>query len=254
MTRPRLLTWSTRELAELAGTTVKAVRYYHAAGLLDQPERAPNGYKRYRLEHLVKVIRIRRLVELGVPAAQIGELEASSARSEEVLRDLDAEFTAAIERLERARADLRRLRRHGAAVYAPPLLAGALPPGAASSRAAVLTVAAAVLSAEVLPAYAALADADQMLDEALAALPADASDTHVEALAQRIAPSVRRAHAQHAWLAHPFADSPRGDRAAEETLGAVLAELFHPAQLRVMTRVAELADREDGRAGRHAEV
>ena len=29
--------WSTRELAELAGTTVKAVRHYHEIGLLDEP-------------------------------------------------------------------------------------------------------------------------------------------------------------------------------------------------------------------------
>jgi len=29
--------WSTRELAELAGTSVKTVRHYHQLGLLDEP-------------------------------------------------------------------------------------------------------------------------------------------------------------------------------------------------------------------------
>jgi DNA-binding transcriptional MerR regulator len=35
--------WSTRQVAELAGTTVKAVRHYHKVGLLNEPERGANG-------------------------------------------------------------------------------------------------------------------------------------------------------------------------------------------------------------------
>jgi DNA-binding transcriptional MerR regulator len=45
--------WSTRELAELAGTTVNTVRHYHRIGLLDEPERRNNGYKEYGVPHLV---------------------------------------------------------------------------------------------------------------------------------------------------------------------------------------------------------
>ena len=41
------LTWSTRQVAALAGTTQKAVRYYHSVGLLAEPERGVNGYKHY---------------------------------------------------------------------------------------------------------------------------------------------------------------------------------------------------------------
>ncbi|MEQ3553652.1 WhiB family transcriptional regulator [Pseudonocardia nematodicida] len=42
----RTVAWSTRQLAELAGTTVRAVRHYHEVGLLDEPARRANGYKR----------------------------------------------------------------------------------------------------------------------------------------------------------------------------------------------------------------
>ena len=52
--------WSTRELAALAGTTVNTVRHYHAVGLLEVPERRHNGYKQYRVHHLVRLIRLRR--------------------------------------------------------------------------------------------------------------------------------------------------------------------------------------------------
>ena len=51
-----MMAWSTRQLAELAGTTVKTVRHYHEIGLLSEPERASNGYKQYRTEHLVRLL------------------------------------------------------------------------------------------------------------------------------------------------------------------------------------------------------
>jgi len=63
--------WSTRELAELAGTTVKSVRYYRQLGLLEEPERLGDGYKQYELRHLVRLLQITRLTELGFPLSQI---------------------------------------------------------------------------------------------------------------------------------------------------------------------------------------
>lgn len=51
------MAWSTRELAELAGTTVKSVRYYRQLELLDEPERLTNGYKQYEVRHLVRLYR-----------------------------------------------------------------------------------------------------------------------------------------------------------------------------------------------------
>ncbi len=48
------MTWSTRELATLAGTTVNTVRHYHRVGLLDEPQRMSNGYKQYGVAHLVR--------------------------------------------------------------------------------------------------------------------------------------------------------------------------------------------------------
>ena len=35
------------EVAERAGLTTKALRYYEQAGLLDQPQRSPSGYRDY---------------------------------------------------------------------------------------------------------------------------------------------------------------------------------------------------------------
>ena len=46
------MAWSTREIAELAGTSLRAVRHHHEVGLLAEPERRSNGYKQDIAERL----------------------------------------------------------------------------------------------------------------------------------------------------------------------------------------------------------
>lgn len=62
------------QLAAYAGVTVRAVRHYHARGLLPEPERDASGYRRYDAEAVVRLIRIRTLAEAGVPLARVQEL------------------------------------------------------------------------------------------------------------------------------------------------------------------------------------
>ncbi len=53
------------EIAELTGTTVRTVRYYHSLGLLPIPgERG--GWRDYDLGHVARLSRIRWLVQAGV--------------------------------------------------------------------------------------------------------------------------------------------------------------------------------------------
>jgi DNA-binding transcriptional MerR regulator len=58
-----------KELAEQAGVSVKAVRYYEARGLIT-PQRATNGYRRYDDEDVRVVREIRALLSLGLTAEQ----------------------------------------------------------------------------------------------------------------------------------------------------------------------------------------
>ncbi len=97
------MAWSTRELAERAGTPVKSVRYYHQVGLLDEPQRLTNGYKQYEVRHLVRLLQITRLTDLGVPLAQIESIGSSVDDPAGALRTIDAELAATIERLQRIR-------------------------------------------------------------------------------------------------------------------------------------------------------
>ena len=111
------MSWSTRELAELANTTVNTVRHYHAVGLLDLPQRGSNGYKQYGVHHLVRLLRLRRLTELGIPLARMRDIDKQDVRVE--LEQIDAGMAAELDRLRRTRSDIAAILREKAPADSP---------------------------------------------------------------------------------------------------------------------------------------
>lgn len=112
------------ELAHLAGVTVRTLRHYHQIGVLPEPERSSNGYRDYDVHALVRILRVRRLVALGVPLDNIPPiLDAAGHTQPEVLNALDTELAQQIERLTRQRDVLALLRQHGTLPDLPPELA-----------------------------------------------------------------------------------------------------------------------------------
>jgi DNA-binding transcriptional MerR regulator len=112
------------QLASYAGVTVRAVRHYHAKGLLPEPERDASGYRRYDAAAVVELVRIRTLADAGVPLAKVQELLVAG----------DAEFAVAVDEIDRRlRAEIRERQRHRERIAQ--LAAGeslALPPEAVS--------------------------------------------------------------------------------------------------------------------------
>jgi DNA-binding transcriptional MerR regulator len=91
------------QLASYAGVTVRAVRHYHAKGLLPEPERDHSGYRRYDSAAVVELVRIRTLADAGVPLSRVRELLVAG----------DEEFAAAVEDIDRRlRAEIRDRQRH----------------------------------------------------------------------------------------------------------------------------------------------
>jgi DNA-binding transcriptional MerR regulator len=80
------------QLAAHVGVTVRAIRHYHARGLLAEPARDASGYRRYGAQAVVDLVRIKTLAEAGVPLARIAELLAASA----------GDFADAVEGIDRA--------------------------------------------------------------------------------------------------------------------------------------------------------
>ena len=65
------------EIAELTGTTVRAVRYYHSLGLLPVPAER-GGWRDYELAHVARLSRIRWLVRAGVSLEAVGRILGES--------------------------------------------------------------------------------------------------------------------------------------------------------------------------------
>lgn len=93
------------QLAATAGVTVRTVRHYHHIGLLPEPERDASGYRRYRAQAAVDLIRIRTLADAGVPLSRIDALlHAQPTEFAAAIADIDAELRRRIDQL----ADYRR--------------------------------------------------------------------------------------------------------------------------------------------------
>ena len=98
------------QLAAHAGVSTKAVRVYHAKGLLPEPSRDASGYRRYAAQAIIDLTRIVTLAQAGVPLARIRDvLDADAAQAAEQIDRIDAELEARIRQLRQRRERLRHL-------------------------------------------------------------------------------------------------------------------------------------------------
>lgn len=235
------MTWSTRDLADLAGTTVNTVRHYHRVGLLELPERMSNGYKQYTVRHLVRLLQIRRLRDLGVPLDRIDVVGDEGGASMDALHAVDADLGLSIERLQRARAEIRAILEGSSVTDVPPgfeRLAGRM---STSERALML------IYAQLYDA-AAMADVREMLAEEpegasmeFDALPADADEQTRARLAESYGETLARHLRDYPWLSDPKAHLSRSPNVTRDTFVESVSALYNSAQLDVMGRASLIA-------------
>lgn len=235
------MAWSTREVADLAGTTVNTVRHYHRSGLLEEPERMSNGYKQYGARHLVRLLRIRRLRELGVPLAQIESVGFEAASPAAALLAIDADLALSIERLQRARAEIRAIVDGSAATDVPSGfedLAGRL----SSPERSLMLVYAQLYDESAMADLKKMVEAEPADASAdLDALPATADEATRQQLAETLAPQLAQNISDYPWLSDPTAHQSKGPKVTQETFLATVRELFNPAQLDVLARASVIA-------------
>jgi DNA-binding transcriptional MerR regulator len=231
------MTWSTREIAHLAGTTVSTVRHYHQENLLDEPDRGPNGYKHYEVRHLVQLLRVRRLAELGMPLEQIAAVDAAGTSSAPQLRVLAAQLTETIARLESTRDDLTRVIASAAPTDLPPGF-GEVAENMSDADRAMLLIYARVLAPAEMTALREMLEAPRTLAQlAFADLPPDADDELRERLARELGEDLRRTHERHPWTLDPGAGGPFSREEIRMLFDRAIAELYNPAQRDVLARL-----------------
>ncbi|MEV0128764.1 MerR family transcriptional regulator [Dactylosporangium sp. NPDC050688] len=105
----RLLTIG--QLADHAGVTVKAVRHYHARGLLPEPARDESGYRRYDASHAIQLVKIKTLADAGVPLARVKELLAATPpQFAAAIAEIDRDLLRQAAKIRRSRERIAQLR------------------------------------------------------------------------------------------------------------------------------------------------
>ncbi|MGY0388047.1 MerR family transcriptional regulator [Nocardioides sp. WG-D5] len=108
------------QLASYAGVTVRAVRHYHAKGLLVEPERDHSGYRRYDAAAVVDLIKIRILADAGVPLSRVKELlDAGDDDFKKAVAEIDKRLRLEIRERQAHRERIARLV-HGDGLALPP--------------------------------------------------------------------------------------------------------------------------------------
>jgi len=100
------------QIAQRTGVSAKTIRFYEEIGLLPEPSRGPNSYRRYRLADLNRLLLLRRIRLLGLPLSSAKPLliGASDARCGDVQRQLLSLVEQRLRAIDQEIAELHALR------------------------------------------------------------------------------------------------------------------------------------------------
>lgn len=234
------MAWSPRQLGELADTSRRTVRHYQELGLLPEPERQSNGYRQYGVAHLIRLLRIRRLTQLGLTLPQIASLGGADEHPAQHLRVLDGELAARIEHLQETRRELATMLERAAPTDLP-LEIGSMSAGLPPAERAFLAVLSRVLEPAGLQAYVDLLG-HYRLHPAVIAFD-DLADTSGEPIRRDVATGIAQ-HLRHLSTEHAdtvdrvhtgMSARPRRHVPARRlVVNAAINDLYNSAQLEVL--------------------
>ncbi|MGW6024536.1 MerR family transcriptional regulator [Streptomyces sp. NPDC055099] len=101
------------DAAAFAGTTPRAIRHYHAIGLLPEPERGGDGKRRYGYDDMIRLLWIRKMTDAGIGLDDIRTSFDGTRTIDETLERLEETLAAQEAALRRRRAAVHRLREAG---------------------------------------------------------------------------------------------------------------------------------------------
>ncbi len=94
-------TLSIGQVADASGVSAKTIRYYESVGLVPEPARAPNGYRRYAERSVEELRFVHRARGLGFSIKDVASLLAlwrDDARHSATVKDLALRQVATVER------------------------------------------------------------------------------------------------------------------------------------------------------------
>ncbi|MFH8978863.1 MerR family transcriptional regulator [Streptomyces sp. NPDC017890] len=125
------------DAAAFAGTTPRAIRHYHAIGLLAEPERGSDDRRRYGYDDMIRLLWIRKMADAGISLDDIRAAFKGTTGIEQSLARLEESLASEAAAIEAQRAAVHRLRGVGSPLgLLSPLVTGRLrdlPPGSLRS-------------------------------------------------------------------------------------------------------------------------
>ncbi|MET9607209.1 MerR family transcriptional regulator [Streptomyces sp. NPDC006512] len=101
------------DAAAFAGTTPRAIRHYHAIGLLPEPARGGDGRRRYGYDDMIRLLWIRKAAAVGISLDDMRAAFDEARDIEEILSRLEETLAARAAEIERQRAAVRHLQAVG---------------------------------------------------------------------------------------------------------------------------------------------
>jgi DNA-binding transcriptional MerR regulator len=115
------------DAAAFAGTTPRAIRHYHAIGLLAEPERGSDDRRRYAYDDMIRLLWIRRMADTGISLDDIRAGFEGATGIEQSLDRLEESLVSKAAAIEAQRAAVHRLREVGSPLgLLSPLVSGRL--------------------------------------------------------------------------------------------------------------------------------
>ncbi|WP_327034940.1 MerR family transcriptional regulator [Micromonospora ureilytica] len=239
------MVWSPRELGELADTSRRTVRHYHDLGLLPEPDRRANGYGQYGVAHLVRLLRIRRLVGLGLSLPEVAAIGEADEHPADALRALDHRLASAVDELQQTRQELATILERASPTDLPvdaTAQTASLPP----TERAFLVVLSRVMEPAALSAYLELLPMyrESPAVEAFDTVPDDSDDQARASLAGSIAAHLESLAGDRPDLIERIKADPRGRSASgRRTIELAVTDLYTPVQRDVLARAAGMHGR-----------
>ncbi|MEU3598409.1 MerR family transcriptional regulator [Streptomyces sp. NPDC006798] len=259
------------DAAGFAGTTPRAVRHYHAIGLLPEPERGGDNRRRYGYDDMIRLLWIRKMTDAGIALDDIRSGFEGAMGIEQSLAGLEESLAAKAAAIEAQRAAVHRLRELGSPLGLLSPLVGDrlrdLPPGALRPA----DLEALLVTERVFGPLGAAAQADRFItlathpelrseEDRLVDAEADLDDTvspddpRIEALAARrcahetaLEAAIAESGLDEALDALLDQEDEKGEEAGEVPPGGSAMKAigmmpydFSPARLRYEERVIEL--------------
>lgn len=110
--------FSSKHVSDLVGMSRRTLRHYHNIGLLEEPPRDTNGYRNYTADHVLQLIRIKRLTGIGLSLDQVAQVLQSpgSEQANKLLDDLDKALADQISAMRAQRRVIASIRKNNAPI------------------------------------------------------------------------------------------------------------------------------------------